>query len=218
IPLAVFGPMRTRDYYVEYFQVTLAPGLGLGADDSRSNELTHVTSTDSQALVAALHNTIYPHRTNRPSDASMTARAISYLLGGLLTAATFWAAGRRGLLAGARVPLFWGALILNMLLLCPVCHLHYFSMALPLVMGLLAVAWEGTIRPRYDWRLLLLLTANIVVNALPNFQGLEMLRDLCVAMYMALVLWAIAVVLLRRSAKMADSETILPAAPGRAAA
>ena len=29
-----------------------------------------------------------------------------------------------------------------MLLLCPVCHLHYFCLAVPLVAGLLAARWE----------------------------------------------------------------------------
>ena len=62
VPVAAFGPARTRDYYAEYVRVTLAPGLGLGADPSRADELTEVGATDSQSLVAALHNTLHPDR------------------------------------------------------------------------------------------------------------------------------------------------------------
>jgi alpha-1,2-mannosyltransferase len=218
IPLAVFGPARTRDYYVEYFQVTLAPGLGIGTDDSRSNELTQVTSTDSQSLVATMHNSLYPDRATRPADASGSLRHISYVVGGLLTVLTFWAAGRGRRLEGPDIPLLLGALILNMLLLCPVCHLHYFSMALPLVLAFLAIAWERTLSPRYDWRLVLLLGINILANTLPNLQGLEMFRDLGIATYMALLLWGVAVVLLRKRMATAEDERACVPTTERAAA
>lgn len=195
VPLAAFGPQRTLTYYAEYSQVTLAPGLGIGADPSRSGELTHVISTDSQSLLATLHNTLHLDRAHRPADASPALRGLSYLLGGLLTAVTLWAGGWRRRLQGADVPLYFGALILVMLLLCPVCHLHYFSMAVPLVMGLRA-AWQGGMAPRLGWGPAALLFANVLVNLLPNLPGLEVLRDLGITTYMALLLWGLAVFLL----------------------
>jgi hypothetical protein len=211
-PMAVFGPSRTRDYYVEYFQVTLAPGLGIGQDSSRSKELTTVTATDSQSLLATLHNTLHLDRYTRPANASARVRQTAYLLGGLMTAATLWAVRRKPRLTGPDVPLLQGALILNMLLLCPVCHLHYFCMALPLVMGLVAWAWEHGAAFPFSWCLLALLTANVIVNAVPNFRGMELVRDLGLAMYMALLLWGAAILLLPRK-RFGPSGSNLPAAP-----
>jgi alpha-1,2-mannosyltransferase len=201
IPAAVLGPQRTWDYYVEYVQVTLAPGLGVGHDLSRSGELTHITSTDSQSLLAALHNSLHPNRTTRPADASPRLRQVAALLGGLLTLITLWAARRRQLLAGAEVPLFLGALILNMLLLCPVCHLHYFSLAVPVVMGLVASSWGDRLSPHLDRSLGLLLLANIVIYILPNLPRLMVLRELGFAVYGGLLLWGTAVVVLRRGGR-----------------
>ena len=35
-----------------------------------------------------------------------------------------------------------GALVILMLLSSPVCHIHYFTLAVPLVMGLMVASWE----------------------------------------------------------------------------
>ena len=70
VPVAAFGPRGTWDYYQEFYEVTLAPGLGIGSDTSRSAELTMTTSTDSQSLVATLHNALHFDRTTRPLDSS----------------------------------------------------------------------------------------------------------------------------------------------------
>jgi hypothetical protein len=217
IPVAVLGPSRTRDCYAEYVQVTLLPGVGLGEDQSRSGELTHITSTDSQSILAALHNTIHRDPETRPADASPTLRYLSYLLGGLLTAVTFWAAGKHSL-SGPAVPLFLGALVLDMLLLCPVCHLHYFSMALPLVVGLLAWNWEHRPAPRLGWPVACVLAGNVAFNVLPNLPSLRPLRDMGFAIYGALLLWGTAIVVLRLRSLDGGACHTLPAEGDRAAA
>lgn len=218
IPVAVLGPARTRDCYAEYVQVTLAPGLGLGKDLSRSAELTHITSTDSQSILAALHNSIHRDPQTRPTDASAPLRYLSYLLGGLLTGMTFWAAGWKHPLAGPAVPLFLGALVLDMLFLCPVCHLHYFSLALPLVMGLLAWSWEHRPAPRLGWAVGGVLAANLVINVLPNLPSLRPLRDMGFALYGGLLLWGSAIVVLRRRSPFRFVYPAIPAEGQRAAA
>ncbi len=202
VPLAVFGPERTRDYYVEYFQVTLAPGVGLGTSGSRSPELTAITSTDSQSLVAALHNTLHPHANTRPADASAALRGVSYVLGGLLTTLTLWAGRRHPPLAGARLCIFVGILILDMLLLCPVCHFHYFCLALPLVMGLLAAAWDmpgchatlGSLGTATKQGLLIY----VIACTLPRFPALFVLREFGLVTYATLLLLAMGVACLWR--------------------
>ena len=113
-----------------------------------------------------------------------------------MTLVTFLAGWRRKL-AGPDMILQFGALMLVMILLCPVCHLHYFSFALPLVMAFLAAAWEKSATPRLGIGLALLLGANMVMNFLPHVPGLEIVRDLGLAMYAALMLWVTALAVIR---------------------
>jgi hypothetical protein len=197
IPAGVFGPERTMILYQEWTEVLLRPALALGEDKSRAKELIEVTATDSQSLLAALHNTLHLDRWTRPHQASRTVRLAAYLIGGVLTLITLLAARRRQNDSAPRTVIFLGMLILCMLLLSPVCHLHYFCLSLLLLMGFLAMAWERDRGAGYlgnGWRLLL--GANFVVNALPGVPGLDVLRDVCLAMYAALLLWLVGVVLL----------------------
>jgi hypothetical protein len=94
----------------------------------------------------------------------------------------------------------FGALTLVMLLVSPVCHLHYFCLSLPLLMGLVATSWhaEPTAAkvPRLGRGLTWLLVMNLVANALPRFPGLELLRDVGLAMYAGLLLWLVGCVVL----------------------
>jgi Glycosyltransferase family 87 len=197
IPLAVLGPQRTWHCYARLGSVLVLPGLGAGGDDSRAEELTNVTATDSQSLLNALHNAVYPDRATRPDKVSTGVRLTSYLVGGLLTLFTLAAAGRRVSRDPVSVTLFLGLLVLDMLLLCPVCHLHYFSLALPLVAALLVARWQrpgAGLAPGVGLTGLLVLFA--VANLLPH---LGVLRQGGLATSAALLLWAIGfVVLVRR--------------------
>ncbi len=95
-----------------------------------------------------------------------------------------------------------------MLLVSPVCHLHYFCLEVPLLMTLLAIAWErrgsglgiGT-------GLVSLVVVNVVGETLPNLPAFDLLRDMALAMYPALLLWAVGCVVLWRR----NQATRLPA-------
>ena len=91
-----------------------------------------------------------------------------------------------------------GCLVLCMLLLSPICHLHYFTLSILLIMGLTLAEWEKRSDLRVSGGLGLLLVINVVANALPNFEGLELFRDLGLAMYAAISLWLSGVGLLWR--------------------
>lgn len=214
IPALAFGPSGAAGYCAEHLRVTLAPAMGVGDDLSRAHELTRITSTDSQSLLAAMHNGLHTDRMTRPLDASAALRRIQLVVGGLMTLVTLLAAGWRRPLTGPAVPLLFGALILVMLLIVPVCHLHYFSLAMPLLMGLVAHNWfspSSSGRERGTWggpAFACLLAANVVVNTLPHLPDLEVLRDRCLTAYMALILWSIAVLALwRRSLADPAQET-----------
>ncbi|HWG43407.1 MAG TPA: glycosyltransferase family 87 protein [Gemmataceae bacterium] len=214
IPLVVLGPTRTRDCYREMVQTVLLPGMGAGADASRAEELTNQTATEGQSLLTALHNTLHSNPATRPPKASPTVRLVSHLLGGLLTLTTLWAFGWRRHGESVDLVLFFGALVLNMLLISPVCHLHYFSLALPLVMALLVERWRHHEALTLSGPLWVLLGANALANLLPNLPNMNLLRDCGSAMYGSLLLWLTAIVLLRqrRSRVSAAPQATLPLA------
>jgi hypothetical protein len=194
IPAAVFGPAQTVAYYEEWADVLVRPGLGAGGDSARDKELIEVTATDSQSFQAALHNTLHPERATRPPHPSRAVRLVHWLVGGLLAALTLLAAWRCRDDRLATVITF-GALVVVMVLTSPVCHLHYFTLSLPLVMGAAAIAWERG-RRRLGVGMIAAAVVNIVANALPSFPGLELLRDDGLAMYAALLMWVVGMTLL----------------------
>jgi hypothetical protein len=217
VPLVFMGPVRTAACYREMTRTVLLPGVGAGEDASRADELTNQTATEGQSILTALHNTLHSDPYRRPPKASPVVRLISYLLGGLLTLTSLWAYGWRRRGDGVDVVLLFGLLVLNMLLISPVCHLHYFSLALPLVMALLADRWQGrpglTLGP---W-LLGLLAVNFVANLLPQLPDMSLLRDCGSAMYGNLLVWAAGVVLLRRRGRRQVEVSPLPASTPLAA-
>ncbi len=104
------------------------------------------------------------------------------------------ARGRRG---PAATVITVSALVVLMILLSPVCHLHYFCLCAPLVMGWLAAHWQVRGDAAAGWGAGLLLAAYAAANALPHLPVFQLLRDCGLATYAALVLWLVGVVALR---------------------
>jgi hypothetical protein len=198
IPVAVFGPERALAYNREFATKVILPGLGEGDDKSRADELFKMTATPSQSFLSVMHNTMYPPWTARPTEAAPLVRAAHWGIGAFLTGMILWAAGwRRGTSAPA-ILLLLGCLILVMILISPVCHGHYFSMTVPLVLGLVAVLWEGKAIPQLNigwWSLLGLFVLTHALMVVPN---METPRDLGMGLYPALLLLLAAVVVLYR--------------------
>jgi hypothetical protein len=201
IPLIFLGPARTVECYRAMTHAVLLPGLGGGVDESRAEELTNQTATEGQSILTAVHNTLHYRSATRPPKASPTVRLVSHLLGGLLTLTTLWAVGWRRREDGLDSVLFFSLLVLNMLLISPVCHLHYFSLTLPLIMALLAERWQRSEGLSLGWGLLALLGTFMVANLLPNLPSMNVLRDCGSAMYGSLALWLTGIVLLRRRSR-----------------
>jgi alpha-1,2-mannosyltransferase len=235
VPLGVMGPTRTWFCYSRLTNSLIRPGLGAGGDDSRAEELTNVTATDSQSVLAVLHNSLHLQRHTRPDRASREVRLASYAICGLLTLATLAAAGRRPSRDPLCITLLWGGLILVMLLASPVCHLHYFTLAVPLATGLLLARWQGQ-RVLYPGAAPIVLFVTFgVANLLPHLStapnllwflwtwpnplsfppSLQVLRDAGAALYGALALWAAGIVVLWRRTRRAPRAA---ASAGRLAA
>jgi hypothetical protein len=210
LPAAAFGPARAVDCSRQLYEVLLAPAAGVGSDDSRRLELTSVTRTDSQSFQATLHNTLHPDRLTRPLEASVAVRLTHWALAGTMLLLTLVALGR-GPTDPHKTTLLVGAVILTMILTSPVCHLHYFALAVPLVMGLVVQRVHASVFP--GWRLTLLMGAYFAGTALPSLSEIRLLRDGGLAMYAALLVWAVACLSARRAGVTAG----VAARPARAA-
>lgn len=199
VPLAVLGPQRMAETYKRFNEVLIGPALGLKSDAMRDEELTGATATDSQSFAALLHNIPNPNPFTRPKTFAPWVRQTHWALGALFTLATLAAgfyARRRDAIGAV---LFIGLLIVVMLPVSPVCHIHYFIFAMPLVMGLLAAAWERVPFPRLPPGLNLLFATNIILNVLAALPGFERWKDFGVTLGATFLLWGAGIFeLLRR--------------------
>jgi hypothetical protein len=216
IPAACFGSERTVGYYEEWYHLLLRPGLGAGGDHTRDKELIQAGATDSQSIGSILHNTLHPDPWTRPHEHAPAVRLVHWLTGALLTLVTLLAAGRGVAGHPLRSVLFLGALTLVMLMLSPVCHLHYFCLALPLIMGLMALQWEARGTKKLTRGLTVVLWLNFVGNCVTHFPHTELVRNLGLAAYVTLLLWLYAVVTLWRTRPRPERQRRLPVLRGAA--
>lgn len=203
VPLAVLGPAGTAACYRQLDHAVLRPSLRLGDDTSRALELTTATHTGSQSFMVIMHNTIHLDRSTRPMDASATVRAVHWLLSALVTAITLAVGWRRRRGDAISKAMFLGALIVIMLPISPICHVHYFIFAIPLVMTLLADAWERHPFPWLGRGYAILFTGSIAADIAASLPFTDIwLRDLGVPLYATLALWGAGIVALRRRARV----------------
>jgi alpha-1,2-mannosyltransferase len=194
IPVAFFGGPHTMIYYSELNRAVFEPALMGGSDRSRASELIDPSATDSQSFQTIIHNTIAWReqfrvaRRFRSTYISPWVRVAHWTIVAALTIMTLAAAGPRDNQDDFQQIALLSTLMIVMLLASPVCHLHYFAMAMPLV-AVLLVSGErdlmGDIGGRFAW----LLGIYLVLNSLPLLPGLEIFRDLGMGTYAALALW-----------------------------
>jgi hypothetical protein len=211
IPTLVFGPARTVQYYEKYARVLLGPALGLGQDQSRAKEMIETTANDSQSLQAALHNTLHPIRAERPSQPTALVRWLPRIVGGLLTLLTLTAAGWPKSDSGPSMALFLGALVINMLILSPVCHMHYFSLCVVIVLGLVSARWESY-GSGLGIGLMIIFAVNVLCYIPPNIPSWLILRDWAITLYPTLILWTAGIMTLwkRSRAGFSSQSSDLP--------
>ena len=89
-----------------------------------------------------------------------------------------------------------------MVLISPVCHLAYFVLEMPLIMAVVDKEWIPALtRPDSRGQVCLLAALFVGVfmaDLLTHIPGLDILRDLGLSMYAALVWWAVAWLLIYR--------------------
>ena len=228
IPAGVMGPRRTVVAYHDYARVLLGPALGLSDDQSREDELIAPTTTDNSSFQSVIQATLHPDRETRPRQTTLAVRGAAFGLAALMTLMTLWAARGQRARTGPGLALFVGCLTIVMVLLSPVGHSHYFVLELPLVSGLLALAWQR--RPRLngpylgstenspiDVRMLVLFMILLVGNVLPHVPKLFMLRDRGLPAVSAVVLWFVSWWTLARQPAERANEVTQPDVPRLAA-
>lgn len=209
IPALYWGTERTWQQHCRFAEVVLMPGLGTSDDRTVAKELTEVTATDSQSLAAIFHKTLYLNRDSRPHLASAAIRLLALLAGALLGLVTLLA-GRRDSASPSQNLLFFGCLIVVMLALCPVTHLPYFVLLVPLVMALVDQYLPALREARWltpgvsAWNgLAALFGMNIVARIVPHLPDYHLFRDLGVSMWAALLLWLMGTATLLRARRPA---------------
>jgi hypothetical protein len=187
IPTLVLGPRMTERVYRDYAEFTIFPAIGVGDSDSRSTELINATATQSQSFQVIMHKTVHLHVLIPPPRPAAWMKACHWLIGAAMTLATLLFLSRHwgnalAIMAGV------GMLSLVMVLLSPVCHLHYFTVGVPVVMALMGrFTLQGSLGVRLGmWCLFLAIAASW---SLPMIPGLGIMRNVGVPMYAALTLW-----------------------------
>lgn len=139
VPAVVFGPRRAVEVYQTWFEVLAKPALGTGSDRSRAAELTDMSATDNQSLLAAIHNWQYLDvpRSNRPGQCAPAARLAVYVIGVLALVGIGCAAGWRRNDPPRDLLILAGLLIGLALVVSPIVHNYYYLLLLPMAVALL---------------------------------------------------------------------------------
>jgi hypothetical protein len=207
LPAIAMGPQRTFAMYKVWTHVLVKPSVGKGTDTSRRRELTGMTGTDNQSLLAAIHNWTYMKqaRSERPDAVEPWERHWVYAIGALLLAGIGFCLGTRRsdspqeLLIGAGLLMGLG-LIVN-----PVAHNYYFLLVLPMIAALIDRGFGDGAWRVGDWRVLAPVLVFMLVDLLARLSipGRAM-RDLGIPMLSLLyVMWTGAMILRRGATRPA---------------
>ncbi len=219
LPVIVLGPERTAASYKSFYQETLVPGLTGDIKGSRGKELTGIVSTDSNSLMAVLHNIVHPDRMSRPKVASPGVRGAHWAIAFILLAITLLASGWKGRWNSGKVDAtvadvsFMCALIPLMFVGSPVFHPHYAAIAIPLVMVLIVILWErysyGHIPTR--WKAVFwFIAVSHLLSSIDRWPFLYF-RDFGLVLFSTLTLWAAILIAIRQTALVPFvSETPMP--------
>ena len=205
IPMAVLGPKQTIESYRTWVQVLAKPALGQGTDTSRLHELTGMTSTDNQSLLATIHNWRYHSlpRNQRPQSAAPRERYLVYIISAAMLAGIGFAVGIRRRDSRRELIIIAGLLIGLTFVVSPVAHNYYYLLMLPLVAALLDQGLAQKPERAADWKLLLPVLVFMLTDLMVRMPFIgATLRDLGAPLLSLIYLmWSGAMVLVRRPEK-----------------
>ncbi len=195
IPSLVWGVEGAWRRNLDLVQAVIRPALAEGGDQTRATELIEMTATDNQSFQATFHNYLHwgPEEL-RPPQPSPATRLAHWGAGAALTLLTLLAFGRGQPHDPIRELLLLGSLLLLMAHISPVSHIHYFCLAIVLVIGLLFHSMAHSpsgLTPSVP--MLVMVCASGVGYALASIPFWEHRREAGFPMWTTLLLWAVAV-------------------------
>jgi hypothetical protein len=207
IPVIAMGPDKVFAGYQDLYKQTVLASITGDTKGSRHVELTGITSTDSNAPMVVIHNIVNPVKNTRPEVAANSVRMAHWIIAIVLMIITLFSAGWKGsgrwfsgrVQATSREQVFFGALLLTMLIASPVFHPHYVSMAIPLVTVLLSVLWDKYLYPHIPSVWKVLFWSLVIGHLLTSIdRGIFWyLRDYGLVLLTTLSLWAGSIFMLR---------------------
>ena len=201
VPVLVMGPHFTLAAYQRFNQVLIEPALGLNHNRSRGKELFDINRTDSNSFEAVLNNTLHIGalvKNQRPPAPTRPEKIAAWLIGLALLVVTLQLERRRRGYDAVGRNLFLGALTVLMLPMIPICHPHYFCLALPLVMVLLEARWRRDQTLPIGWPLGAVLGFFLLSHLLTVLPPFHLLRGLGLVTYGGLGLWLASLVMMWR--------------------
>ena len=208
LPAVTLGSRQTVELYRNWVDVLAKPALGHGTDTSRAKELTGMTATDNQSLLAFIHNWKYHDlpRMERPPEAAASERYAVYGVGAVMLLCVGVVAGIRRHDQPQDLLIVAGLLVGLAFVVSPIVHNYYYLVLLPLVAALLDRALPDGLGRAADLKLSLVLAVFMLADTLarlPNVGGY--LRDAGLPLLsMVALMVAGAVVLLRKGADPAQ--------------
>jgi hypothetical protein len=153
-----------------------------------AKELTGMNVTDNQSFQAIIHNLKYWSNLPRPRQADESTKLLHVSLAGLMTLVSFLAVRRWADRRFSDMFLI-GNLTMIMFMASPVCHHHYFALAVPLVLTLVAVEMQNRSDLKFGISMSILVLIQMAMEILPKIPALEKLRDAGVTLESGVILW-----------------------------
>jgi alpha-1,2-mannosyltransferase len=222
LPVLTVGPSRAMELDRRFVESMLLPHMGLGGADeggagegsAKPQKVVELQKTmDNQSVMAVINATVNLREVREGGVANPRPwmRAVHWSIGAALVLTTLWAAGWRGAPIPMERMLALCLLACAMLAITPVCHLHYFVLAMPLMAALLGLGYDRSTDGELRWWVWVLLGVYFAMNTIPRFDAFDATRHLGLAMYANLGLWAAGVVVLRRTVQARLTSTCPPA-------
>ncbi len=180
IPLAVLGPTTTRQVYVDRFEFLANVFTAERAEQPGGAEMLEATAAQSQSFQVVLHKWLHLGDQAIPPIPAPGVRASHWAIAGLFTLTVLLPGSLRqeqGVALAHRLAL----LTLLMVLICPICHLHYLTLALPLFSSLVVARFAQP-------RLTVLAVLWLLATSLPMLPGCRWMRDVGVPLAAAIAL------------------------------
>jgi hypothetical protein len=208
LPAGVFGVSGAIRENLKFVDQVVVPGATGHGDQTRAKELTETAATDSHSFQAVLHNNLYPERYARPANASPQTRIAHWIIVAVMTAITMWIGWISRKTGVADQLVFYGCLLLIMVLASPVSHVHHFAMVLPAVCALWLKGLAD--RPGHAWPSvwvvlpLVFWLATTGLSLVPTALFIE-LREFGLSTGATVLLWAAGLWTLARSRRQANA-------------